>query len=209
MLEWSIMMIPFPALVCLSGLALLLGACEARTGRPVRHYVELAPRAVASPDSPVKAATPTPASTPAPAPLAWATPPGWTAEPASGMRLASFKVTGDGGEGTCSIVILAGDGGGLEANLRRWMGQLNLTPPPAEEMKRFLDQQATLSTKGGWTGRLLDLTTLCAPESPSMLAALVDVSGRAVFVKLSGGCAWLKGQQADFRSFCQSLEGGS
>ena len=44
------------------------------------------------------------------------------------MRLASFEIPYSGGVGELSIIQLGGEGGGLEANVTRWRGQICLGP---------------------------------------------------------------------------------
>ena len=44
------------------------------------------------------------------------------------MRLASFEVPYSTGSGDLSIMELSGSGGGLEANVNRWRGQIGLDP---------------------------------------------------------------------------------
>jgi hypothetical protein len=204
----SIIMTPASLLPSIAAIALVLATgCGGHPDRAVRHYVEHAPRAPAAtaPVSSVAVAAPTP--TPATsAALRWTTPPGWVEESASGMRLASFRVESGGVTGLCTIVQLAGDGGGLEANIRRWMGQLKLPVPPDAELRAFAERQETLRTRGGFTGRVVDLAPLGPPEAPSMLALFLDAGERTVFVKFTAPAAWLAEHRAEFTALCESLE---
>ncbi len=50
-------------------------------------------------------------------------PPGWTSQPKP-MRTANFVVPGQGGAGECAVYYFGpGQGGGVEANIHRWLGQ--------------------------------------------------------------------------------------
>ena len=61
-------------------------------------------------------------------PLSWTLPPGWQELQASGMRLANLRPAGHP-DAECTLVILGGDGGGLEANVNRWRReQMGLEP---------------------------------------------------------------------------------
>ena len=64
-------------------------------------------------------------------PLAWDLPEGWTETPGNGMRLVTFHST-DKDPVECTIVSLGGMAGGLESNIVRWMGQINI-PMPAQD----------------------------------------------------------------------------
>src|ERR1039457_6941126 len=62
----------------------------------------------------------------------WVAPQGWKQEAGSGMRLATFHLLSDAKAIDCSIVSMGGMAGGLEANLRRWMGQIGVQAAPDE-----------------------------------------------------------------------------
>ncbi len=59
--------------------------------------------------------------------LAWTTPPGWTEAPPTSMRAANFHAAGDE-RAECYLTLLAGDAGGLAANVNRWRAQMSLDP---------------------------------------------------------------------------------
>lgn len=53
----------------------------------------------------------------------------WTPAPGSSMRLASYRVAGDGEAlAEISLITLGGDGGGVLPNVNRWRSQLGLDP---------------------------------------------------------------------------------
>lgn len=61
--------------------------------------------------------------------LAGEVPADWVTAPGSAMRLASYRVTGDGGAvAEISAFALGGTGGGVLENVNRWRGQLGLDP---------------------------------------------------------------------------------
>lgn len=65
--------------------------------------------------------------------LVWDTPEGWSEAPATAMRLVNMRF-GEENEGECYLTVLMGGGGGLEANIGRWYGQMGKTAPSAEEI---------------------------------------------------------------------------
>jgi hypothetical protein len=133
--------------------------------------------------------------------LAWKTPAGWTEKAAASMRLATFTVEG----AECSITAFPGDTGGEEANLRRWLGQLQVTPTDAQ-LTQLASGAVAFKTESGWAGRLFDLTS-ALPEgvAAGMRAAIIPVEGQTVFVKLSGPPAVLRAQAEPLLQLCQSL----
>lgn len=104
------------------------------------------------------------------------------------MRMAAFGVTHEGEAASCTLISLSGAAGGLEANVRRWMGQLDLPAPGPDELKTFLAGQKKLSTASGLELLLVDLTQLGDPSesTPSILAAVIDVNSSTLFLKLNG-----------------------
>jgi hypothetical protein len=147
------------------------------------------------------AATPVPtaAST-----LTWTTPASWTEQGASQMRLVTFKVGSEGAE--CTITIFPGDVGGLEANLRRWLGQLRVQVADAEVTK-FSRAPETFQTEGGLPCLVYDFGSLLPADKPdSLLAAVVPLDGSTAFVKFTASRNLLVAEKANFMALCRSLK---
>ncbi len=144
---------------------------------------------------------------PKPASVKWTVPEGWREEAGSGMRIAAFAIDRDGAKGTCTIISLGGAAGGLEANVRRWLGQLKVEAPPPNQFFAFLERQERIKTEGGYEGVLVDLTQIGdeAPDADSMLAALFTVDGSTLFVKLAAPRALLVKEREAFAKLCRSL----
>ncbi len=142
-------------------------------------------------------------------PLQWTAPQGWTEEAGSGMRLATFRATNSQGSIECSIVSLAGQAGGLESNVVRWMNQIQAPVPDAGELKAFLDGQERLSTSDGKQLLLIDLTQLQDPpktDAPAIIGAVLDLAETQVFVKMTGPRQAVIGEKARFVELCRSLQ---
>src|SRR5690349_5138785 len=74
-------------------------------------------------------------------PARWVKPDGWSEQPASEMRLGSFKVDGpDGTSADISVVAFPGEAGGLISNINRWRGQLELPPLEEKELPETVRQ---------------------------------------------------------------------
>jgi len=71
--------------------------------------------------------------------LAWTTPQGWTELAQTSLRVANFRVAGNE-RAECYLTTLAGEGGGLDANVNRWrtqMGQPALSPQEIAALPRM------------------------------------------------------------------------
>lgn len=161
-----------------------------------------------------RARTPRETSRPAMAapasPVRWTVPDGWRQEAASGMRLATFAVGEGAASATCTVVSLGGAAGGLDANVRRWIGQLNLPVPPAEAFDAFLERQDKIRSDGGFEGVLVDLTELEGQPAgaSSMIAALLTADASTLFVKMTGPIEYLKTQKEALAALCRSMRRG-
>lgn len=198
---------------------LLLGAmgCD-RPAPSVRRYQEIS----IAPERPVAAANAAvaPATGPAGAPgpgsdmastpvqtaqvsLQWTLPAGWVEGPARAMRLATFLVGDSGRE--CVVTVFPGDVGGLEANLRRWLGQMQAEVADAD-LARFARAPETFQTEGGLPCLVYDFAGLLpAGQAESLLAAVVPLEGSTAFVKFGGPRDLLATQKSAFLDLCRSL----
>ena len=140
-------------------------------------------------------------------PLVWQTPAGWSEQKGSGLRLATFTTTGGVGPTETSIISLGGSAGGLQANVGRWLRQVNISVNDAD-LQRFLAEQEQLTTASGLSLTLVDLTTLqsdAPADAPSMIAAIIDRGRSQIFVKMTGGKAAISARLPDFRDLILSI----
>ena len=165
-------------------LLLSLG-CNDRNGQ-LRRYRETV----------IQPAAPTPSTR-----LAWNTPDGWIEQPATEMRLATFKV--DSAE--CTIITFPGNVGGSEANVRRWLGQLQIQPPETD-FQKFMSDAPTFQTEGGFQGTFFDFESLIASNATtSMLATIIPMDGQMIFIKLMGDKTVVADNREKFKALNQSL----
>ncbi len=139
--------------------------------------------------------------------LSWELPEGWQQKSGTGMRLATFTA-GQAEEAIeCSIVSLGGMAGGLEENIHRWMGQINLEVDDAQ-FQEFLKSMESFTTKGGFESTWIDLTTLQSPKAknaPSIIAVVVTLGDKTIFIKMTGQYQALQMNREKFKKLCQSL----
>ncbi len=137
--------------------------------------------------------------------LTWNLPEGWNAHVGSGMFYAIVKTSPRQDANEAGIVMLAGEAGGLEANVERWLGQLGVQLTP-EKMKAFIDDRKTLEAQGNLKVTCLDFTPVVANgESQCMLVGIVKPKENSYFVKLKGTQQSLLSERGDFVKFLESL----
>lgn len=145
-------------------------------------------------------------------------PAGWTARtPASSMRVAEFslpRVAGDAEDGALAVYFFGGQGGSVQANLDRWIGQM---AQPDGRPSTSVARTTTLKTTRGLSVTLVDLTgTYVAEIAPGstdrhnkpgfrLRAAVVETPDGPYFVKLTGPEKTLAKWDESFLAFVKSL----
>ena len=123
-------------------------------------------------------------------------------QPSSGMRLAQAVVPGAAGPGELAVFHFgAGQGGGVESNFARWLGQVEL----AKGGKPERGELAAAGFKITWidaSGTLLPSTMGSGPSSPQpgfrLLGAVVEGEGGPWFFKLTGPESTLASEREAF-----------
>jgi hypothetical protein len=144
-------------------------------------------------------------------------PDGWVSHPASSsMRVAEFalpRVAGDAEDASLVVYFFGGQGGSVQANLDRWVGQMS---QPDGRSSASVATTSTLSPHG-LKVTLVDVTgTYVAETSPGssdhfdkpgfrLEAAVVETSGGPYFIKLVGPAATVGRWNDAFRTFLASL----
>ncbi len=98
-----------------------------------------------------------------------------------------------------------GQGGGIQANIDRWVGQFEGTPDSKQEVKKHGDREVTyLVAKGTY----LDGPPFGGNKTPrpdyTMLAAILPSEQGAVFLKLTGPSKSVEAMQEAFDAFAAS-----
>ena len=144
-------------------------------------------------------------------------PPGWVSKPpASSARVAEFtlpKVDGDAEDAALAVFFFPGQGGTVQANLDRWIGQFAQPDgSPSKDVARTTHLEAH-----GLAITLIDLSgTYVAEISPGstehynkpgfrMRAAVVETPDGPYFVKLTGPAKTVTRWDESFIAFLKSL----
>jgi hypothetical protein len=213
-----------PPALALLGAALGVSGCEET--RP-RTYTEAAFKPLAAPGMAAPmggmgamsgAGMPPMNTSPVDIKVTWTLPESWAVkDSANAMRIGSFAAqdpalanTGeiDPNAVDVSVVQLAGDAGGLEANILRWMGQVGLKATP-EEMAEFIKAAEHFKTGSGQEGMYVDLTDKLSgdmTQSKTIFGAVVQTQEYTVFVKAMGEHAKVVAQKPLVIAFCKSLK---
>jgi len=130
------------------------------------------------------------------------TPEGWKALPPAPDRFRDlqFEVAGDK-DATCYLT--GSVGGGLEANLKRWYGQLGATPP--EDLSK-LPQAELLGRKG----TLVEIEGTFANKAGSKLLGLITAQGQqCTTLKLVGSKQVVDAEKERFLQLAKSIRSGA
>jgi len=114
---------------------------------------------------------------PASTALDWKDPAGWKRERGSGMRVASYQLPG-GVE--CTVISLAGSGGGDLANVNRWRGQMGLQDIPS------LDGAATPFKTPLGQATVVEFDGAGPQAGRRMVAAMLLDGATSWFFKMTG-----------------------
>lgn len=179
------------------GAAVLAAACGGQNVSPPDHSDEAAPARAASSGA---------AHAPTGNRLGFDPPEGWVEEaPDSPMRAAQYRIPVEEGEDLELAVFFFGrnQGGDIEANLARWVGQF----PDAGEPQRFelttpVGPVVGIEIAGTWSPGPMSSS---GPRADSrMLAAVVQTPKGNRFVRLVGDDAAVAERRDEFRAFLSS-----
>ena len=144
--------------------------------------------------------------------LAWSLPGGWTVEAPRAMRIATYAIPaakGDAEGAECAVYYFgAGQGGGVDANLERWIGQFQ----PATNSKRATKQVSGLKVSladvsGTYTAHGGSMTQ---PQGVKpgwrLLGAIAEGPQGAAFFKLAGPAKTVAAASEGFEALVGSLK---
>lgn len=130
-------------------------------------------------------------------PIKFELPTGWTELPVKGMRVAAFQVRAGDQSAEVTIIPIAGNGGGLLANVNRWRKEVGLDDTTTER----LPKESQTVDLGGAAAVLVDL----AGKTESTLGAIITHEDRTWFVKLRGPNPLIDQERTRFGAFVRSI----
>jgi hypothetical protein len=148
----------------------------------------------------------------------WTAPSNWKAQAARPMRAATYLVpaaSGDADNGECGVYYFgAGQGGSVQANLDRWIGQFQQADgKPAKQAAKTKNETVhglkvtTVDVSGAYTGMGGPMAS-GGPAKPGyrLLGAIVEGREGSVFFKFTGPAKTVAANQAAFEKLIQSLK---
>jgi hypothetical protein len=209
------------ALLSISLLMLFLAACNKGEETPPPTASPEAGAGGAAPIGPISSRGQRGADAPAapPAPMAGAAqeaslqfdvPASWQSEPpANDMRMAQATIPGPGGPGSLVVFFFGqGGGGGVEANIQRWIDQMEVPAGSSPSPETFdangyrvtwIDVSGTLKPSGMGMG-----PTTEQPNS-RLLGAVVEGPGGPWFFKATGPGSTLSAERDNFLGMLKSV----
>jgi hypothetical protein len=119
------------------------------------------------------------------------------------MREVTF-LAGPKGEVECYVTLLAGDGGGLRANLGRWSGQMGQEPLSERELAALA--RVTILGADGVVAEIPRGSDATAPAEHELLIGALSIQPeQSLFVKMVGPRAAVEAQREAFLELCRSL----
>lgn len=134
--------------------------------------------------------------------------------PSNSMRLLQAGIPGEAGDGEFALFYFgAGGGGGVEANIQRWLGQVSSDDGSDPVRETFESGNLTIHTveaKGTLTASPMSMSaTPPAPQPDSMLlGAVVEGPGGPWFLKVTGPEATVGPQREAFFEMVRNLTVG-
>jgi hypothetical protein len=151
--------------------------------------------------------------------LTYTVPPAWhTRPPASSMRVAEFvipKAQGDAEDAELIVYYFGASGGGsAEANVNRWIGQMqqpdgSSSNAKARRAERTINglKVTTVDVSGTYTAEMSPGATEHYNKSGYRLcAAMVETTQGAYYIKMTGPASTVAAAQPDYETFLTSLK---
>jgi hypothetical protein len=186
----------------LLALAALFAACNAPAPTVTTANSNNAARTASTPGIP-------PPSSNVPGDLSFKTPDGWTSEsPSSTMRVAQYRLPGDSGDASLVIYYFGqGQGGKVEDNFDRWIGQMQQTRDKAKTETLTVNGMAVtlLDVNGTYSGDMMGGTPTPQPNS-RMRAGVIETPKGNYFIKLTGPEKTVTRWDDAFMAFIKSAE---
>ena len=140
----------------------------------------------------------------APGKPTWTIPADWKEGQLAQFLVAKFIIAGNGNASAAvNVSQLAGDGGGLAANVNRWRKQLGQAPLPDDELAKLptLDASGVKATLVQFNG-----TDARSSQPASLVGVVLPLNGQTWFYKLMGDKDVVLQQIPAFIQFVQSAK---
>jgi hypothetical protein len=145
--------------------------------------------------------------------IGWTAPSNWKTQPERPMRAATYEVPAapaDQEPAECAVFYFGpGQGGGVDANIRRWMGQFeggaSVTPKPSKKTIAGLPV-ITIEHSGTYLAGAPMSSSKTPKPGFRMIGAIVEAPGGSVFFKLTGPAKTVAAAQPAFDKMLASIK---
>ena len=149
--------------------------------------------------------------------MQWTAPANWKTEAQRPMRLATYAVplaSGDSGMAECGVYYFGqGQGGSVEANLDRWIGQFQQPDGKPSKSVAKIDKRTlhglkltTVDVSGAYSGMGGPMMQAGTPQPGyRLLGAIVEGPQGSVFFKFTGPAKTIAQNQAAFEKMMDSI----
>jgi hypothetical protein len=143
--------------------------------------------------------------------LKWTAPPAWKAQAQRPMRAATYTVpraAGDAEDGECAVFYFGpGQGGGVDANIKRWTGQFDADKPAKTSKATVNGLPVTrIDLTGAYKASAGPMMQAGAPKPGyRLLGAIVEGPEGAVFFKFTGPQKTVAAQQQAFETLLKTV----
>ncbi len=149
--------------------------------------------------------------------LSWTVPKDWTSVPGSSMRVATYRTpvaTGDKEGAEIAVFYFGqGQGGGVDANVDRWVAQMTPEPgskkPSRSQMKIGEIRVTICAAEGTYTGGMGMGAISTGPKKGFALEGAIAEGPRgSVFFKLTGPKKTVEKEKSFFDTLVKSVKKG-
>jgi hypothetical protein len=140
----------------------------------------------------------------------WTAPARWETKPAGGMRAATYIIPaaeGDSEGAECAVFVNIG--GGVQANITRWVGQFEKTEAEPKQKSETINglPVTTVDVSGTFKGGGPMMGQSSAPKAGyRMLGAVVEGPEGDIFFKMTGPAKTVAAAQEEFNAMLKSLK---
>ena len=143
--------------------------------------------------------------------LKWSIPKRWSSAGERPMRAATYSIPaaeGDAEPAECAVFFFGtGQGGDIQANIDRWIGQFEASGIPAKAQKQVAGMNVTIVQIAGAYlapgGPMMQSTG--KKENYRLLGAIVEGPQGSVFFKFTGPAKTLGAAEGEFNAMVESL----
>jgi len=137
-------------------------------------------------------------------------PAGWQSQPpSSNMRVAQAAIPGPGGSGEFAVFYFGPGGGGpVEANIDRWVGQMEAAEKPTPETFEANGYKVTwIDVQGNLKASSMGMSPSPAQANARLFGAVVEGPGGPWFFKATGPDATMAPAREAFVAMLKSVRG--